>query len=31
LDIVTKELIATGTPPLSHMSSVKRGENDETN
>ena len=31
LDIVTKELIATGTPPLSHMSSVKRGENDENN
>ncbi len=31
LDIVSKELLATGTPPLSHVSSVKRGKDDKSN
>jgi len=31
LDIVSNKLLATGTPPLLHMSSVKRGEDDKSN
>jgi hypothetical protein len=31
LAIVKEKLLATGTPLLSHVSSVKRGENEQTN